>query len=100
MKLSSDDFSETARRLTNLFAHPRPVEHVGAFLEDGLIHRTSCGELVRSKSEVVIANLLHSMGISYASSNRSSGRMAPCDILTSRSTTRNPGDACFSNISA
>ena len=66
MKLSSDDFSETARRLTNLFADPRPVEHVGAFLEDGLIHRTTHGELVRSKSEVIVANLLHSLGLAYA----------------------------------
>ena len=42
---------------------PNPVQHVGAFLEEGLIHRTTCGELVRSKSEVIIANPLHSLGI-------------------------------------
>jgi hypothetical protein len=66
LKMSSAAHSETAHRLTNLFSDPRPVEHVGAFLEDGLIHRTSRGELVRSKSEVIIANLLHALGITYA----------------------------------
>ena len=66
LKLSLSEHSETARRLTNLFSAPKPVEHVGAFLEDGLIHRTTRGELVRSKSEVIIANLLHGLGITYA----------------------------------
>lgn len=66
LKLSLTEHSETARRLTNLFSDPRPVEHVGSFLEEGLIHRTARGELVRSKSEVIIANLLHALGITYA----------------------------------
>jgi hypothetical protein len=66
LKLSSDQHSDTARRITNLFAAPKPVEHVGIFFEEGLIHRTAKGEMVRSKSEVIIANLLHSMGIPYA----------------------------------
>ena len=66
LKLSLSGHSETARRLTNLFSDPKPVEHVGAFLEEGLIHRTTRNELVRSKSEVIIANMLHSLGITYA----------------------------------
>ncbi|MBE0702510.1 MAG: ATP-binding domain-containing protein, partial [Afipia sp.] len=66
LKLSLSEHSETARRLTNLFSDPKPVEYVGAFLEEGLIHRTTRGELVRSKSEVIIANLLHGLGITYA----------------------------------
>jgi len=66
LKLSSDQHSDTARRITNLFTAPKPVEHIGVFFEEGLIHRTARGEMVRSKSEVIIANLLHSMGISYA----------------------------------
>ena len=66
LKLSSAEHSETARRLTNLFKNPKPVEYVGTFLEDGLIHRTARGELVRSKSEVIIANLLHGLDITYA----------------------------------
>ncbi len=66
LKLSLPGHSETARRLTNLFSNPKPVEHVGTFLEDGLIHRTRSGELVRSKSEVIIADLLHALGVTYA----------------------------------
>ena len=34
-------------------------------LEEGLIHRTARGEAVRSKSEVIIANLLHASGVEY-----------------------------------
>jgi hypothetical protein len=44
----------------------KPVEYTGTFLEEGLIHRTTRGELVRSKSEVIIANLLHALRITYA----------------------------------
>jgi hypothetical protein len=64
-RLSSERFSATARRLTNLFGAPRPVAIGDSFLEDRLIHRTSRGEAVRSKSEVIIANLLHSQHIDY-----------------------------------
>jgi hypothetical protein len=65
MKLAGADHSETAGRLTNLFVEPKIVAHSGAFLEEGLIHRTTRGELVRSKSEVIIANLLDGLGLPY-----------------------------------
>lgn len=64
-RLSADRYSATAARLTNLFGPPRPVAVGDTFLEDRLIHRTSRGEAVRSKSEVIIANLLHGQGIDY-----------------------------------
>jgi hypothetical protein len=64
-RLSSERFSATATRLTNLFGPPKPVNVGGAFLEESLIHLTIRGEAVRSKSEVIIANLLHSKGIVY-----------------------------------
>jgi hypothetical protein len=57
--------SETARRNTNLF---RGVVREQADLPpyaEHLIHRTDRGELVRSKSELVIANMLHHIGIDY-----------------------------------
>lgn len=66
ISLSHVRHSETARRLTNLFTAPEPVEYDGGFLEKGLIHLTDKGDLVRSKSELIIANRLHAMGISYA----------------------------------
>ena len=64
-RLSSQEHSETAGRLTNLFVPPNPVQIGDKLLEDGLIHRTARGEAVRSKSEVVIANLLHANGVDY-----------------------------------
>jgi ATP-dependent exoDNAse (exonuclease V) alpha subunit len=57
-KYSSDDRSETARRLTNLFIVPSPISLEGRFYEENLIHRTASGEMVRSKSEVLIADHL------------------------------------------
>lgn len=65
IRISSEEYSDSARRLTNLFAPPRPVSVGDIFLEDRLIHRTVRGEAVRSKSEVVIANLMHTKGIEY-----------------------------------
>jgi hypothetical protein len=64
-KLSSEQFSENAKRLTNLFKAPEPIEVGGSFLERNLIHITTRGDAVRSKSEVIIANLLHSKNIQY-----------------------------------
>jgi hypothetical protein len=64
-RLSGERFSATATRLTNLFGPPRPVLVGETFLEDRLIHRTTRGEAVRSKSEVIIANLLHARKIDY-----------------------------------
>jgi hypothetical protein len=65
-RFSSDDRSETARRLTNLFLAPSPIEVEGRFFEEHLIHRTARGEMVRSKSEVIIANVLAAKGVDYA----------------------------------
>jgi hypothetical protein len=69
-RYSGDEHSDIARRMTNLFAEPLPREvTVGArprFLEDGLIHRTERGDLVRSKSELIIADKLFARDIDYA----------------------------------
>ena len=66
-RYASDKYSDIARRLTNLFAPPKPmpfeVDGTERFLEEGLIHRTKRGDLVRSKSEVIIANELLAQGI-------------------------------------
>ncbi len=64
-KLSSERYSATATRLTNLFGSPKPIEIGGVFLEEQLIHNTVRGEAVRSKSEVIIANLLYAEKINY-----------------------------------
>ncbi|TDR36058.1 UvrD-like helicase family protein [Tahibacter aquaticus] len=64
-KYTSDDRSDTAQRLTNLFAVPSPVQIDGRLFEESLIHRTARGEMVRSKSEVIIANALAARGVDY-----------------------------------
>jgi AAA domain/UvrD-like helicase C-terminal domain len=78
--LRSPFYSEVARRVTNLFALPTmidasppagaPAGTIGrTFLEDKLIHRSMRGDLVSSKSELVIADLLfeaeQKLGIRY-----------------------------------
>ena len=66
-RYASERYSDVARRLTNLFVPPNPihleVDGKDSFLEEGLIHRTKRGDLVRSKSEVIIANELLAQGI-------------------------------------
>ena len=68
--VAGDEHSEIARRMTNLFVQPQPCEVAvhsqQRFLEEGLIHRTERGDLVRSKSELVIADKLHARDIDYA----------------------------------
>ena len=74
-KYSSEENSDIARRFTDLFAdtfhdgdidmRPQIVKVGNQFYEDRLIHRTARGELVRSKSEVIIANALHYHKLDY-----------------------------------
>lgn len=65
LKYSSDDRSDTARRLTNLFIAPSPVVFNGRIFEEYLIHRTAREEMVRSKSEVIIADHLSNKSVEY-----------------------------------
>ncbi len=71
----SAENSMIAQRFTDLFApvfcneatdmRPSIKEVNGRFYEDRLIHRTARGELVRSKSEVIIANALYYKHLEY-----------------------------------
>ena len=62
---SSVACSEVAKRFTCLFEAPDIVEYKKKYFEQALIHKTLKGELVRSKSEVIIANMLYEAGIEY-----------------------------------
>lgn len=62
---SSKAFSDIARRFTSLFEKPEIIEFKQRYYEASLIHKTLKGELVRSKSEVIIANMLYEAGIDY-----------------------------------
>ncbi|RLA43087.1 MAG: RNA helicase, partial [Gammaproteobacteria bacterium] len=65
----SPEQSQVARRLTNLFTNPEPVDveilNTHVFLDANMIHRTQRGERVRSKSELIIADKLHAANIEY-----------------------------------
>lgn len=75
LKYASEENSDIARRFTDLFAdifhegsvdmRPQIVQAGGGFYEDRLVHRTARGELVRSKSEVIIANALYYHHLEY-----------------------------------
>lgn len=71
---SQDSASETCRRMTNLFQTSSPVTvQIGnrtVNLDDKLIYRTDRGELVRSKSEWIIADKLQAAGIHYVYEHR------------------------------
>jgi hypothetical protein len=61
IRFASAGHSEVAARTTNLMRSPRLTEVEGRPFEAGLIHKTRRGELVRSKSEVIVANLLYDL---------------------------------------
>lgn len=75
LKYASEENSDIARRFTDLFAdvfhegdhdmRPQVVQVGNQFYEDRLVHKTVRGELVRSKSEVIIANALHYHNLDY-----------------------------------
>jgi len=66
---SQESASEINRRMTNLFTPSSPVEikvrNNSVFLDKNLIYLTENGDLVRSKSEWIIADKLKAAGIRY-----------------------------------
>ncbi|TOI85635.1 hypothetical protein CGI50_24830, partial [Vibrio parahaemolyticus] len=56
-------------RYTDLFETPNIIEiefnKQKRYFEEKLIHKTIRGEMVRSKSEVIVANILAMMNIEY-----------------------------------
>lgn len=75
LKYASEENSAIAKRFTDLFAdvfhdgdmdmRPQLVQVGNHFYEDRLVHKTVRGELVRSKSEVIIANALYYHHVEY-----------------------------------
>ena len=62
-KYTSMEYSDIAQRYTDLFETPKIVEINHKYFEENLIHKTKNGIMVRSKSEVIIANMLYDNGI-------------------------------------
>lgn len=69
--------SETARRNTNLFQAAVRSEPDKVPYAEHLIHRTLKGHMVRSKSELVIANMLYQLGITYQYEPKYEGLLVP-----------------------
>ena len=69
--------SETARRNTNLFTAVVRADDTSTPYAEHLIHRTEKGHLVRSKSELVIANMLFADGIDYEYERVLEGEVEP-----------------------
>jgi hypothetical protein len=63
--LTKPERSETARRNTNMFTAGVRSDGDEAPYAEHLVHRTRRGEMVRSKSELVIANHLFGLGLKY-----------------------------------
>ncbi len=69
LKYTNDWYSDTKQRYTDLFEKPNIIEIESnkqkRYFEKKLIHKTVRGEMVRSKSEVIVANILYKMEIDY-----------------------------------
>lgn len=69
LQYSRETASEISKRMTNLFEPSAPVEikvrNKSVFLDERLIYLTENGDLVRSKSEWIIADKLRAAGIKY-----------------------------------
>jgi len=62
-KMSFPRFSETVKRITNLFDKPDILEIDDEYYSKDLIHQASDGEMLRSKSELLIYQRLLDKGI-------------------------------------
>jgi hypothetical protein len=69
VQYANDWYSDTKQRYTDLFEVPNIIEIESnkqkRYFEEKLIHKTIRGEMVRSKSEVIVANILDKMNIEY-----------------------------------
>lgn len=69
LQYSNDWYSDTKQRYTDLFEVPSILEIKSnkqkRYFEEKLIHKTIRGEMVRSKSEVIVANILDKLKIEY-----------------------------------
>jgi len=67
LELADPSRSETARRLTCLFRPADPfTTPEGVVLDGSHVHRSANKELMRSKSEVIVANSLRALDIDYS----------------------------------
>jgi len=95
LRLRDPDASETQLRNTQMFRVTLRPEGVTVFHPEALISRTSLGIAVRSKSEVVVADVLTSLGISYEYERPLHSRSEPKDFRLPDFTVTYEGDEYF-----
>jgi exodeoxyribonuclease V alpha subunit len=87
--------SDTLLRNTHLFTCAVRPDGEGQYYANHLIHRTAKGVLVRSKSEVIVADTLTRLGISYEYEQKLPSRNDPRDFRLPDFTVSYEGDAYY-----
>jgi ATP-dependent exoDNAse (exonuclease V) alpha subunit len=93
--LRRPDRSDTFRRNTQLFALSLRADDVTRPFAENLIHRTATGVMVRSKSEVIVADTLTRLSISYDYELRLPSRDNPKDFRLPDFTVGYEGDVYY-----
>ena len=94
-KLRNPQCSDTLLRNTNMFVLAVRPESVDRYYAAHLIHRTSTGILVRSKSELVVAETLTRLGISYDYEKKVEAKDDPTDFRLPDFTVSYEGDTFY-----
>ncbi|MCY3932427.1 MAG: AAA family ATPase [Acidobacteria bacterium] len=94
-RLRSPDCSDTRRRNTHMFTLALRPDDVKRPHLEALIHRTRRGVAVRSKSEVVVADILDALGISYLYEEPLYSRSNPKDFRLPDFTVGFEGDVYY-----
>lgn len=94
-RLRNPQCSDTLLRNTNLFVTAVRPEAVGRYYAAHLIHRTATGVLVRSKSEVIVADTLTRLGISYEYEQKLASALNPSDFRLPDFTVSYEGDVFY-----
>jgi ATP-dependent exoDNAse (exonuclease V) alpha subunit len=94
-RLRSAQESATLLRNTNLFVTAVRSEAEGKYYASHLIHRTAKGVLVRSKSEVIVADTLTRLGISYEYEKKLASKDSPQDFRLPDFTVSFEGDTSY-----
>ena len=94
-RLRNPDYSDTRLRNTHMFTLTLRATDKQAFHHETLIHRTSTGIAVRSKSEVIVADILKNLEISYKYEEPLVSRSNPKDFRLPDFTVSYEGDIYY-----
>ena len=95
LRLRNPEYSDTRMRNTNMFTLALRPDDVQRPHLEALIHRTRKGVAVRSKSEVVVADILESLEISYQYEQPLFSRSDPKDFRLPDFTASYEGDKYY-----